>query len=118
MRRRLIQRRFTRISARRIRLRSGLMLRITVELVPFGDETQAREIAVASIGNVGGSADLGDYAYTLSAEASPLAPAVGHNGIIRSEEHTSELQSLMRTSYAGFCLKKKKTTALRCKQCI
>src|SRR3546814_7166110 len=28
-----------------------------------------------------------------------------HNG--RSEEHTSELQSLMRTSYAVFCLKKK-----------
>src|SRR3546814_2384323 len=27
----------------------------------------------------------------------------------RSEEHTSELQSLMRISYAGFCLKKKKT---------
>src|SRR3546814_6889693 len=26
----------------------------------------------------------------------------------RSEEHTSELQSLMRTSYADFCLKKKK----------
>src|SRR3546814_4214938 len=26
----------------------------------------------------------------------------------RSEEHTSELQSLMRISYAGFCLKKKK----------
>src|SRR3546814_6796179 len=29
---------------------------------------------------------------------------------IRSEEHTSERQSLMRISYAGFCLKKKKTT--------
>src|SRR3546814_3991079 len=28
--------------------------------------------------------------------------------IIRSEEHTSELQSLMRISYAVFCLKKKK----------
>src|SRR3546814_8144614 len=27
----------------------------------------------------------------------------------RSEEHTSELQSLMRTSYAVYCLKKKKT---------
>src|SRR3546814_5959030 len=27
---------------------------------------------------------------------------------MRSEEHTSELQSLMRTPYAGFCLKKKK----------
>src|SRR3546814_8446907 len=30
--------------------------------------------------------------------------------IDRSEEHTSELQSLMRISYAVFCLKKKKTT--------
>src|SRR3546814_6180776 len=29
-------------------------------------------------------------------------------GIARSEEHTSELQSLMRISYAVFCLKKKK----------
>src|SRR3546814_6910702 len=29
---------------------------------------------------------------------------------IRSEEHTSELQSLMRISYAVFCLKKKKIT--------
>src|SRR3546814_1495978 len=30
--------------------------------------------------------------------------------VIRSEEHTSELQSLMRSSYAVFCLKKKKAT--------
>src|SRR3546814_3363527 len=29
--------------------------------------------------------------------------------VFRSEEHTSELQSLMRISYAVFCLKKKKT---------
>src|SRR3546814_7150365 len=29
---------------------------------------------------------------------------------LRSEEHTSELQSLMRTSYAVLCLKKKKST--------
>src|SRR3546814_8463610 len=29
-------------------------------------------------------------------------------GDVRSEEHTSELQSLMRISYAVFCLKKKK----------
>src|SRR3546814_3716702 len=39
----------------------------------------------------------------------------GHNRLVtslvdgtRSEEHTSELQSLMRISYAVFCLKKKK----------
>src|SRR3546814_4369436 len=31
------------------------------------------------------------------------------SGIPRSEEHTSELQSLMRISYAVFCLKKKRT---------
>src|SRR3546814_4152673 len=30
------------------------------------------------------------------------------HGAVRSEEHTSELQSLMRISYAVFCLKKKK----------
>src|SRR3546814_1225192 len=30
--------------------------------------------------------------------------------LLRSEEHTSELQSLMRISYAVFCLKKKKPT--------
>src|SRR3546814_3063435 len=30
------------------------------------------------------------------------------SGTVRSEEHTSELQSLMRISYAVFCMKKKK----------
>src|SRR3546814_7427804 len=46
------------------------------------------------------------------------APSEGREGIVaeqaaahgRSEEHTSELQSLMRISYAVFCLKKKKNT--------
>src|SRR3546814_7353406 len=33
--------------------------------------------------------------------------------VLRSEEHTSELQSLMRISYAVFCLKKKKKYAYR-----
>src|SRR3546814_1723803 len=40
-------------------------------------------------------------AYVQSGRVSP--PAVAY----RSEEHTSELQSLMRLSYAVFCLKKK-----------
>src|SRR3546814_2811181 len=35
----------------------------------------------------------------------------------RSEEHTSELQSLMRNSYAVFCLKKKKTQTQPYKPC-
>src|SRR3546814_10249008 len=38
---------------------------------------------------------------------------VGHHQAgVRSEEHTSELQSLMRSSYAVFCLKKKKNITM------
>src|SRR3546814_2176736 len=37
------------------------------------------------------------------------ARASSYQHRLRSEEHTSELQSLMRISYAVFCLKKKKT---------
>src|SRR3546814_2742545 len=33
--------------------------------------------------------------------------------VLRSEEHTSEIQSLMRISYAVFCLKKKRNRAYR-----
>src|SRR3546814_9597830 len=43
-------------------------------------------------------------------------PATVHPAAVhpaRSEEHTSELQSLMRISYAVFCLKKKKNKAHR-----
>src|SRR3546814_10722981 len=47
------------------------------------------------------------YAGTLDGYTGPAyAQASG----CRSEEHTSELQSLMRISYAVFCLKKKKQT--------
>src|SRR3546814_1963713 len=38
------------------------------------------------------------------------ASSVSLDAIHRSEEHTSELQSLMRISYAVFCLKKNKNT--------
>src|SRR3546814_10391196 len=40
----------------------------------------------------------------------PVIVAIGADRLLRSEEHTSELQSLMRISYAVFCLKKKKKT--------
>src|SRR3546814_5978815 len=44
--------------------------------------------------------------YLATAEFAPLTPWTVTN---RSEEHTSELQSLMRSSYAVFCLKTTKT---------
>src|SRR3546814_7975176 len=37
-----------------------------------------------------------------------FSPGLSVTEVLRSEEHTSELQSLMRISYAVFCLKKKK----------
>src|SRR3546814_6661498 len=40
------------------------------------------------------------------------------SGGLRSEEHTSELQSLMRISYAVFCLKKKKKTNQTQSNCV
>src|SRR3546814_19260613 len=43
-----------------------------------------------------------------SHSAHAVVLATGGYGNVRSEEHTSELQSLMRISYAVFCLKKKK----------
>src|SRR3546814_1940797 len=45
--------------------------------------------------------DLADWEATV-------AHGLHHDCVVRSEEHTSELQSLMRISYAVFCLKKKK----------
>src|SRR3546814_9737443 len=43
----------------------------------------------------------------------PLTAPRHRNRLERSEEHTSELQSLMRISYAVFCLKKKKNNRHR-----
>src|SRR3546814_1355725 len=51
--------------------------------------------------------DVGTTVSTL-----PTLPTVMLSALVRSEEHTSELQSLMRISYAVFCLKKKHTDHL------
>src|SRR3546814_8879900 len=50
-----------------------------------------------------GADDAGD----TKAKGKPKTGATSLIGKFRSEEHTSELQSLMRISYAVFCLKKK-----------
>src|SRR3546814_7398323 len=54
------------------------------------------------------NADLG--AFSLGSNAYQVQAQIDADGLVfRSEEHTSELQSLMRISYAVFCLKKKNT---------
>src|SRR3546814_10774856 len=47
-------------------------------------------------------------ATTAPASANTILWSLKSMALARSEEHTSELQSLMRISYAVFCLKKKK----------
>src|SRR3546814_2135758 len=68
-------------------------LGLVQEVVPVGEQyAKAREIA------------------ERIARAAPL----GVQAVLRSEEHTSELQSLMRISYAVFCLKKKTKKKVHC----
>src|SRR3546814_3611603 len=63
--------------------------------------TMVTLLLIANIVNLGAD---------LSAMGAALVLLTGGNAVLRSEEHTSELQSLMRISYAVFCLKKKKLT--------
>src|SRR3546814_4158885 len=76
--------------------------------VALADEAEARAAAEALrarglLVNVVDRPDLCDFTTPAIVDRAPVTIAIG-----RSEEHTSELQSLMRISYAVFCLKKKK----------
>src|SRR3546814_3853432 len=73
----------------------------TATIFSMDSSLSARAVALAAEQarpEAGAGAGLRDSA--LIGEGEPL-------GLLRSEEHTSELQSLMRISYAVFCLKKK-----------
>src|SRR3546814_1188005 len=54
--------------------------------------------------------DASAWARLLILGSTAFAVVLTPDWLRRSEEHTSELQSLMRISYAVFCLKKQKTT--------
>src|SRR3546814_5071593 len=71
-------------------------------------------IAVGSNSGRTGALELGNFANARVVDELRRVPGVGNVQVFaspyRSEEHTSELQSLMRISYAVFCLKKTPTT--------
>src|SRR3546814_5194602 len=58
-----------------------------------------------------GSSRVGSAFWGVGACVAAFGTAIVIASKLRSEEHTSELQSLMRNSYAVFCLKKKKNKA-------
>src|SRR3546814_6706107 len=66
-----------------------------------------RRLPARAAARVEGRPAAPTIAATTVSQASPSTSATS-----RSEEHTSELQSLMRISYAVFCLKQKKNTLL------
>src|SRR3546814_3397734 len=85
-----------------------------VGMVPFQKPSQAGDwdsMAEEAINMALADAGL-DYSHVQQAYAGYVYgdSTAGQSAIyrVRSEEHTSELQSLMRISYAVFCLKKKK----------
>src|SRR3546814_2656660 len=67
-----------------------------------------RVAAARHIGVPGGEAGMLAQASFSAKKARVRPSASSAPSSLRSEEHTSELQSLMRNSYAVFCLKKKK----------
>src|SRR3546814_3666161 len=66
-----------------------------------------------------GVEDVGIPHHRFFLPGSAWMVCIGHDGqpplaeFVRSEEHTSELQSLIRISYAVFCLKKKKKALIQ-----
>src|SRR3546814_6492938 len=72
-----------------------------IDVAATGPYTMA---ASALLGN---DIDLQGGALSITSVLNPVGGTVTLSGTNRSEEHTSELQSLMRISYAVFCLKKK-----------
>src|SRR3546814_10541616 len=79
----------------------------TIDTVWFSLKMMGRMIVGdVSLRNVSGPVTIADYAGQTARIG--FAAYIGFLALIsRSEEHTSELQSLMRISYAVFCLKKK-----------
>src|SRR3546814_1131483 len=65
-----------------------------------------RRLALAIVGRAPASPRALLLAFMVA--TAMLSMIVSNTATTRSEEHTSELQSLMRISYAVFCLKKKK----------
>src|SRR3546814_10050558 len=78
------------------------------------DLEQPAAVALDAAEVVPVEARRGDHQQVAALQELPLGPAEQPRDRAtaeeRSEEHTSELQSLMRISYAVFCLKKKKST--------
>src|SRR3546814_3315674 len=79
---------------------------VTVETTKTGGTTSGEYFRDATFS---GLKENTEYAYRVGSEAAGWSDVYTFRTQSRSEEHTSELQTLMRISYAVFCLEKNKT---------
>src|SRR3546814_8883714 len=73
-------------------------------------QAEAGQDRTLALGTTDRRTDLADLDLLVGHRLTPSPPRLRPRLRGRSEEHTSELQSLMRISYAVFCLKKKNKT--------
>src|SRR3546814_1735303 len=121
------------LDAREVRARAGFGEQLAPDLAgddpgqeaelllrgAVGDDGRSGQVlgdAARGWGHPGIAAGVGHLARCVAGEPAAVGalrpgrePPAGVGQPLRSEEHTSELQSLMRISYAVFCLKKKNT---------
>src|SRR3546814_16726870 len=92
--------------------RQGSRIDISVSTMGDAKSLQGGTLLVTPLLGADGEVyGVGQGAVAISGFKAQGAAATVTRGVpTRSEEHTSELQSLMRISYAVFCLKKKKNT--------
>src|SRR3546814_7960523 len=93
------------------------LIRLSRAVIGIQSNERRRRVIVHR-GTEGGDAEPATLACEVREKAAFLLGELYRDDVkgdllIRSEEHTSELQSLMRISYAVFCLKKKKSIKLK-----
>src|SRR3546814_3929974 len=90
---------------------SDLAIAVSLDVTDEASTKAAYDAAEAAFGTVDtivANAGVATEKVALGLSVDEVDSLLAAN--VRSEEHTSELQSLMRISYAVFCLKKKKKT--------
>src|SRR3546814_10185303 len=110
---------------RRVVARQSVGVILTMS-ASFQVDEAGHDVQIAAMPEIPGHAELVDTSWSSMFDRRFVSPRgteegrgtawlkmhdpIGDDPVLRSEEHTSELQSLMRNSYAGFCLKKKTQT--------
>src|SRR3546814_3450129 len=90
--------------------RSSARFQLPESYVAWDNDMAFKASIRRAAGTIEAAREWGPRWEDLRVTLAELGRSAGDRNVARSEEHTSELQSLMRISYAVFCLKQKKKT--------